>query len=173
MAIPVNDMSPDYPALLVANFILGESSSSRLLSRLRQKDGLSYGAGGYFEPSQYEANSALGLYAIFAPENLARVRAGFAEELARANKDGFTDAEVADAKKGVLEQRRLTRTSDSALAGGLANQAHLGRTFARSAEVDAAIATLTTAQVNDVLRKYLKPEEFAYSYAGDFGKAKK
>ena len=70
-----------------------------MCERLRQKDGLSYGAGTFFQPNAFEANSALGCYAIFAPENLAKVRAGFAEEFDRALKDGFTDAEV-DARQG-------------------------------------------------------------------------
>ena len=70
--IPVNDMSADYPALLVASFILGDSSSARIPERLRQKDGLSYGAATFFQPSAIDANSAIGAYAIFAPENLAQ-----------------------------------------------------------------------------------------------------
>jgi zinc protease len=168
--IPVNDLDPDYPALIVMSFILGESSSARVPERLRQKEGLSYGAATYFQPSQIDANSAIGSYAIFAPENLARVQAGFSEELNRAVKDGFTDAEIEAAKKGVLQERRLSRTDDGRIAGALTNQSFLGRTFATSGAVDDAIAKLTTAQVNAVLRKYLKPGEFAYAFAGDFDK---
>ena len=82
--LPLNDLNPDYPALLVASFILGDSSSARIPDRLRQKDGLSYGAGTFFQPNPIDANSTLGTYAIFAPENLARVRAGISEEFDRA-----------------------------------------------------------------------------------------
>jgi zinc protease len=168
--IPVNDLDPDYPALLVMSFILGDSSSARIPERLRQKEGLSYGAATYFQPSSIDANSTIGSYAIFAPENLTRVRTGFSEEFERAVKDGFTDAEVAEAKQGVLQERLLSRTDDGRLAGALSNQAFLGRTFATSGGVDAAIAKLTPSQVNAVLRKYLKPAEFAYAFAGDFDK---
>ena len=128
-----NDSSPDYPALLVVSHILGESGSSRIYERLRQKDGLSYGAGTFFQPAALDDNSAIGLYAIFAPENLARVRTGFAEEFDRALKDGFTDPEVSSAKEAVLQQRKLRRSDDARLAGELATQAYLGRTFALSA----------------------------------------
>src|SRR5262249_49510758 len=49
MSLPIGDEHPDYPALVVGNFILGGGSlSSRLGDRLRQKDGLSYGAGSTF-----------------------------------------------------------------------------------------------------------------------------
>jgi zinc protease len=170
--LPVNDMSPDYPGLLVANYILGESGSSRLFERLRQKDGLSYGVASIFQPNSFEANSRLGVYAIFAPENLEKVRRGFAEEFAGALKDGFTDVEVKNAKDAVMQERRLARNEDSQVAGAVANQAFLGRTWATSGQVDNAIEKLTTADVNAVLRKYLKPDEFIYSMAGDFAKKK-
>jgi len=169
-ALPLNDMSPDYPALLAANFALGESPSSRLWERLRQKDGLSYGAGSFLRASAFEPNSPLGIYAIFAPENLDKVRKGFAEEFASALTNGFSDTEVKNASSGLLEERTASRSDDSHVAGDLVTQAYLGRTWANDAAIDRAIEKLTPAEVNAVLRKYLKPPEFAYSFAGDFGK---
>lgn len=166
--IQFNDSNPDYPALLVASHILGDSGSSRIYERLRQKDGLSYSAGTFFQPATQDDNSALGLYAIFAPENLARVQTGFAEEFARALKDGFTDAELTSGKDALLQQRKLGRSDDGRLASALVGQAYLGRTFAVSGAVDAAIAKLSTADVNAVLRKYLKPGDFSYAFAGEF-----
>jgi len=165
-------MSPDYPALLVASFILGDSSSSRIPEKLRQKEGLSYAAGGYFQANPIDANSTMGTYAIFAPENLARVRAGITEEFERAAKDGFTDTEVEAAKVGLLQRRQLGRTEDGGIAAALTQQEYLGRTFATSGAVDAAIAKLSTAEVNAAFRKYFKPGEFAYAFAGDFDKAR-
>jgi len=170
--VPLNDTSPDYPALLVASFILGDSSSSRVPDRLRQKEGLSYGAGAYFQANPIDANSTMGAYAIFAPENLARVRAGLTEEFDRAAKDGFTDAEVETAKAGLLERRKLSRIEDGSIAAALTQQAFLGRTFVQSAAVDAAIAKLSAADVNAAFRKYFKPGEFAYAFAGDFDKVR-
>ena len=166
--MPVDDVSPDYPALLVANFILGDSASARVPERLRQKDGLSYAAGTFFQPSSLDRNSAIGAYAIFAPENLERVRGVLAEELDGAVKNGFTDAEVKAAKEGVMQERRLGRTEDGRIAGALANQLYLNRTFATSGAVDAAIEKLTTQDVNAVLRKYVKPADFAFAFAGTF-----
>ena len=46
----------------------------------------------------------------------------------------------------------------------------LGRTFDTSAKIDAAIAALTLADVNAALRKYVKPDAFAFVYAGTFAK---
>ncbi len=171
-AVLLNDQSPDYPAMLVANFILGDSPTSRMWERLRQKDGLSYGVGSFFQPNSFEANSRLGMYAIFAPENLDKVRRGLSEEMALALKDGFTDSEVATAKEALMQERRLGRTEDGSVAGTLANQSYLGRTWSTSGRIDATIENLTAADVNAVLRKYVKPDAFSYAFAGEFAKKK-
>jgi zinc protease len=169
-AVPLNDMNPDYAALLVANYLLGDSPTSRLWERLRQKDGLSYGVGSVFRGNAFEPNSAMTLYAIFAPENLAKVRAGFAEEIAKALQDGFTAAEVGHARSGLVEERTAHRSEDASVAHDLVTQAYLGRTWAHDAAIDGAIDKIAPAEVSAALRKYVKPGEFAYSVAGDFKK---
>jgi zinc protease len=141
-----------------------------LWERIRQKEGLSYGVYSALQPSSFEPNTALTVEAIFAPENLVRLRTALNEELARAVRDGFTEAEVADAKRALLQERALARTQDARLAAALATQAYLGRTFAYSAKVDAEIAGLTADAVNAALRKYVKPDAFVGVYAGDFAK---
>ena len=83
-------------------------------------------------------------------------------------KDGFTEAEVAHAKRALLQARRIARAQDGALAGGLVNQAYLGRTWDYAAKIDAGIEAVTVASANAALRKYLNPGAFAWSYAGDF-----
>ena len=171
-AFPLNDLSPDYPAMLVANHILGDSPTSRLWERLRQKDGLSYGVGSFYQPNSFEANSRFGVYAIFAPENLDKVRRGFTEEMDGALKNGFTDSEVKNAREALMQQRRLSRNEDGSVAGSLANQSYLGRTWSTSGQIDAAIEKLTAADVTAVLRKYLKPADLGYSFAGEFAKKK-
>ncbi len=170
LALPVTDTSPDYPALIVANFILGGSPNSRLWERIRQREGLSYGVYSSLHASSFEPNTSLTREAIFAPENLSRLKTALNEEFERAVRDGFTDQEVADAKKAMLQERALARAQDGRLAGGLVEQAYLGRTFAFSASVDAAIASLSTQAVNAALRKYVRPDAFVDVFAGDFAK---
>ena len=83
-------------------------------------------------------------------------------------KDGFTAQELAEGKTSLLNFRRLARAQDAGLAGALANNLYLGRTFAYSGQIDAAIASLKLEQVNAALRKYLKPDDFVLAFAGDF-----
>jgi zinc protease len=170
--IPMSDTSADYPALVIVNHILGAPGTSRLWSRVREKDGLSYGIRSSFDASSFEPNATIGMFAIFAPQNLGKLRAALTDELARAVRDGFTDAEVAQAKDSVLKQRQLARTQDASVAGGLMQQSYLDRRFDFAAKIDAAIAAQSAADVNAALRKYVSPDGFAYAYGGDFAKSR-
>ena len=53
-------------------------------------------------------------------------------------------------------------------AGLMAQNLYLGRTFIKSAEVDAAIEKLTLEQVNAALRKYITPGQWVSAFAGEF-----
>jgi zinc protease len=166
--LPLNDTHADYPAMTMANYLLGLGGNSRLWKRIRESDGLSYDVRSSVQWNHFDANSPWQASAIFAPQNRAKVEAAFREELAKALKDGFSAQELAEGQSGLLNFRRLSRAQDATLAYVLANNEYLGRDFAVSARVDTALAALTPEQVNAALRKYLKPEDFVSVFAGDF-----
>ncbi|HJV62262.1 MAG TPA: pitrilysin family protein [Albitalea sp.] len=166
--VPLSDNDADYPALYMANYLLGGGGNSRLWKRIREGEGLSYDVRSQVEWSGVEPHSVWLASAIFAPQNQPKVEKAFAEELARALKDGFTAQELAEGQRGLLNYRRLSRAQDGSIAAGWAHNLYLGRTFARSAEVDAALAKLTVADVNAALRKYVKPDQLVWAFAGDF-----
>ncbi len=168
LPMPLTDESPDYAALTLANHLLGGGGSSRLWTRIREKEGLSYGVYSYVVWNPDEPNSPWQAGAIFAPQNRAKVEAAFREEIARALKEGFTASELEEAKRGLISTRRLSRAQDSRLAAGLAGNLRLGRTFALSQKVDDALAAATLEQVNEALRKHLRLQEIVFAFAGDF-----
>jgi zinc protease len=169
----INDRDTDYPAFLLANYLLGGSANSRLWNRVRQKDGLSYGIGSSFRASSFEPNGSISISAIFAPQNLQPLRTAVEEEIKRASTEGFSAAEVEEGKRAMLQERKLSRTQDAGIAEALTQQAYLGRNFAFSGEIDAAIARLTPEAVNAAVRKYMQPDSFAFVFAGDFAKTRK
>jgi zinc protease len=167
-ALPLSDTHPDYAAFLVANYLLGQSGSSRLWSRVREREGLSYGIQSYVEWSAWEPNSTWTVSAIFAPENLGRVRQAIEEEVAKALSEGFTAEEVEAARKGLLALRRLGRAQDAQLAAALAENLRLGRRFEVSQAVDERIARLTPEEVHAALRRHLRPDRWVWAVGGDF-----
>jgi zinc protease len=170
LPLELQDTSPDFPALYMANFLLGTSETSRLWDRVREKDGLSYNVRSNLAVSSYEPRGSWTVYAIYAPENRQRLEKAIGEELARVRKDGFTDEEIRDGIAALLNYRRLARAQDDVLASTWIDYIRRGRTFAWSAEMDAKISALTADSVNATLRKYLKLDGFSTAIAGDFKK---
>ena len=168
--VKMRDDDPDFPALLLANYLLGGSSTARLAARIREKEGLSYSTFSGFTASHFERAGDFRISAIFAPQNRARVEQAMREELERAARDGFGADEVEAGKKALLRARRLERARDRALAARLSLYAYLGRTFAWDIDLESKIAKLTPAEVAAALRKYIDPAKLAVVTAGDFRK---
>ena len=173
--INMQDTDPDYPALYVANYIMGGGAGfdSRLTARIRVKDGLSYGVGSQLGVGSTDRGASWTVYAIAAPQNVQKVEAAFKDEVAKAIADGFLLTEVVAAKSGILQQRLQSRAQDAGLANGLASYLELGRTYAWSAELEAKITALKPEDVVAAFRKHIDPTKITIVKAGDFAKATK
>ena len=166
--LPLRDDQPDYPALALGNYLLGGSSDARLSRRIREQEGLSYSVRSWLSAGSIDAVGEFGISAIYAPQNRARIETEILEVLRQVLREGFSDAEVAAARKGYLALRKLSRTQDGALAERLANNLYLGRRFAWDADFDAKIAALTPQQIQSALKRYLDPHKLSIVKAGDF-----
>jgi zinc protease len=162
----------DYPAMVLANYMLGGGFiSSRLATRIRQKDGLSYGISSNLGAPAKVKDGTFMVNAIAAPQNVAKVEAAVREELERAIKDGFTADEVAAAKSGWQQSRSVGRSNDSALAAQLAQFDFDEETMAFAADLETKVAALTPQQIQDALRRNLDLASMSIVKAGDFTKA--
>ncbi|GIX35435.1 MAG: peptidase M16 [Lysobacteraceae bacterium] len=169
--LPVSDTDPDYPALVIANYVLGGGAlKSRLADRIRQRDGLSYGVGSNFSARPLDRHAQLMAYAIAAPENIDRVNAAFDEELAKFIAEGIHEDELRDAVNGLLRARQTGRGEDRALTSKLGDLRYLGRTMAFEAAFDEQLRKLTVEQVNAAIRKHIGKLGFTRIMAGDFAK---
>ena len=168
LPLAVQELHPDYPALTMANYLLGQGGNSRLWARVREAEGLSYSVHSFVEWNAWEPYSVWSATAIFAPQNRARVEQAMREELDRALKSGFTQQELDQGRQGLLSFRRLSRAQDRNLAVALVENLHLRRTFLVSQQVDEALGRLTLEDVNAALRKHLRPDRLVIGVGGDF-----
>ena len=167
----VRDDDSDYPALVLGNYMLGGGFlNSRLAVRIRQKDGLSYGVGSQLGAGSLDKSGQFVAYAIYAPQNVAKLETAFKEELARMLKEGFSEEEIKAAKSGWLQSRQVSRAQDKELAGALNNSLFLNRTMAWAAEFDQKVMALTREQILTALRKHVDPNKISIFKAGDFAK---
>ncbi|MFZ6771718.1 M16 family metallopeptidase [Undibacterium sp. SXout7W] len=168
MDLPLGIQHPDYPALQLGNYLLGGSANSRILNRIRQKDGVSYGGGSYFSAGSLDDVGSFSVAAIYAPENRVKLETGMREEIARALKEGFSKAEVEDGKKSMIQQLQLERSQDAGLASALARNLYLGRNMQFSADMEKKIMALNSAQIREAMNRHILYSKLIRVFAGDF-----
>ena len=172
LQLPLQDNDPDYPALIAAVEVLGANQfDNRLIARLRVKEGLSYGAGAQLQASEFEPSGHIQFYAIYAPQNRAKVEAGFKQELDRFASNGITADELVSAKQAYASRVADSFAQDGYEAYVLTAAARIDRKLAYYSEQQKAVAALTVDQVNAAIRKWIHPEQVVWSLAGDFAKA--
>jgi zinc protease len=170
--LAVKDSDPDYPALVLGNFMLGGGFlNSRLATRIRVKDGLSYGVGSQLQAGALDAFGAWTTFAICAPQNVLKVEKAFQEEVERVLASGFTAQEITDAKSGWLQSQEQGRAQDRELAGMIARNTLAGRDLGFQAHLYQQVAALTNDQILAALRKHITPAALCTVKAGDFKKA--
>ncbi len=162
----------DFAALQVASNIFGGGFlNSRIAGRLRQKDGVSYGAGGRVsvDPDPENKKSSIMVYAIYAPENDAKVQLGFKEEIAHFIKDGITEDELNTAVTNWVQDKNVSRAKDDELSTLINNNLYYDRDLSFQKNIENNITALTVEDVNKVIKKYFKTfDNWTVVNAGDF-----
>jgi zinc protease len=173
MPVKMSDADPDYPAMVLGNYIFGQGTNSRLFSRIRGREGLSYGVGSQFQAPTDSDGARFVAFAISAPQNTDKVEASFRDELTKVLRDGYTDQEVATAKDAWGQARQVSRSQDRALTGMLLSRLHEDRTMAWDSELEQRVRALTPAAIREAMQRHLDPAQLAFMKGGDFASVAK
>lgn len=164
----LNDAGPDYPAMLLAGYMFGGPITSHISDRIRNREGLSYGANARVTIPAEGDDAMLSGTVSLNPANGPKVEFSFTDELARTCKEGFGAQEIESAKKAFLDARLVSRSQDAALLAQLAAYELLGRTMLWDAQLEQKIQSLTPDQINTAFRKHIQPASLTIFKAGDF-----
>lgn len=171
LTFPMKDNDPAYPGLEMSNYVLGGGIlNSRLATRVRQKEGISYTVASQFIADSLDPLGRFQMVAIYNPENKKRVNTAISEELTRLLKEGITPAELEAAKIAILAASKQARGTDTALLAILQETIQAGRTLAFNADFEKKIKELTVETANEAFRKYIDPSKLVIVQAGDFDK---
>ncbi len=159
---------PDYPAIVLASYMFGETITSRISDRIRNREGLSYGANArLIVPAEGDSAMLSGTVTL-NPAVGPKVEASFLDELKKVYDSGFTADEVAAAKKAYLDSRMVGRSTDAALLALMVSHEQLDRPIKWDADLETRIQALTVDQINAAFRKHIDPKSVSIVKAGDF-----
>jgi zinc protease len=167
-ALAVRDDDTDYPGLLLGTYVLGGGMKSRLLARLREKEGVSYGTSAFVRADRRDHRGLMAAWAMCATANAERALRGLREELTRLLHDGIPEAELQEAKKSLRLQLEDELASDDFVANALVDEALVGRTLAPWHARNQRIEALSSAEVQAAMTKHFAPAALATVQAGDF-----
>ncbi len=170
--VPLVELDPENWQLRLATRIFGVGPASRLWTRLREKDGLSYDLAASVQLSSYEKSTGWSLFCDVAPANLSTAEKAVKEELARSLADGFSPQEVEQFKKQFLQERKAARSGDDHAIGVLMAIQEFNQDWDLALKNDKLIESFTTEQINAVWRKYLKPDQLVWGIFSDVAKTK-
>ena len=172
LSAKTTEVDKDNAALQIAGTIFGGGFlNSRVATRLRQQDGISYGAGAQvsIDSDPDDKNSNLIIYAIYAPMNAEKVQIGFKEELERFIVDGITQEELDSALNGWVQGQTVSRAKDNELSSLINNNLYFDRDMSFHAALESQVSALTVEKVNAVIKKYFKSlDQWTVVNGGDF-----
>ncbi len=168
----ITEKSSDYPAVYMANELLGGGSflSSRIPQRLRENEGMSYGAGSYLDIDYDQPGGVWGLYAAYNPDYKDRLDSALNQEIDKAISAGFTQEELSKSIESWLEQQRTSLGMNNVLAAIINRYMRQGRSLDEYTQMENKIKALELKAVNEALKKYFDKKKLILINSGDFKK---
>lgn len=164
----IEETNPDYYAVQVMNFILGGGSfTSRITTKVRSDEGLSYNQGSRFTyvwgfPGTFsgyvQTKSATVAYAISL----------ILAEMERIRKEPVSDEEMETAVNYYLESFSDNFQSPQMTMQNFANLEMTGRPMDYYKTYRSRIQSVTKEKVLEVAKKYIHPEKMAIMIVGDW-----
>lgn len=172
ISFKMNLKSPDYPAFVMANEMLGSGGflTARIPMRLREKEGISYGAGSFINiPTTNDAAYWL-YYAFLNPTKKNAVETAAKEEISKALKDGFSAEELKSILTSWLNERKTRLGNDVTLMALTNAYLQYGTPLEDYDTLESKVKALKVEEINAVLKKYISLDKMTSIYAGDFNK---
>ncbi len=163
--IAINRTSPDYPAMVVMNQILGAGASARLFLNLREAKGYTYGVYSRFTAVQYAGPFRAGGDARTQVTEGAMTE--FWNEFHRIRDEKVPENELDDARRAVVASFALSLESPNQLLNFAEEQKLYGLPADYWEKYPAQISAITAEDVQRVARKYVDPENMQIVAVGD------
>jgi len=156
---------PDYFALQVLNALLASGSGSRLWDVLRRERGLTYGVSSRLEARQQPGSLAIATFT--RTEKTAETLQLILTELERIARERVTEDELRKAKNFLAGVFQLRLETPESLATIVLDAVNYGFDYAYLNAYRDRLLSVTAEQVQEVARKYYRPDDLAIVLVGN------
>ena len=157
--------SPDYESLLVMNEILGGAFSSRINMNIREKNGYAYGASSWLRNLAYGGWIAAG--AGVRTEVTAPAVREMAKEMALMGEQPVKPEEIMLAKSSLVRSFPSWFETTSQTVNILSEIPVYGLSLGYYPEYAKKVEAVNEADIKNVAKKYLRPENMIVIAVGD------
>lgn len=161
---------PDALALRIGTAILGRGFTGRLMSTVRDKEGLTYGINATMGDDSI-ADGAWDISASFAPSLLQKGVGSTRRELDKWWSGGVTAQELSARKQGIIGDYLVGLSTTGGLADTILANVQRGYDVSWLDEYSQAVNAVTLAQVNAAIKAHLDPAKMVLVEAGSVGPA--
>ena len=166
----VSRENPDFYALTVMNYILGGGGfASRLMEVIRNKRGLAYSVGSFFDPGKYP-----GSFQIVLQTKNPSAREAISlslQQMEQIQKELVSEKELEAAKKYLIGSFPMRLDTQGKLANFLSQVEYYGLGLDYPEKYPSLIGSVTREDVLRVAKKYLYPQKYVLVIVADLKEA--
>lgn len=163
--IAIDRRSSDYFPMLIMDNIIGSGGSARLFMKLREEQGLTYGAYSFFTAVKYPGPWRAG--GDFRTEVTEQALTGFLNEINRIRDEKVSADELEENKRSVVASFALSLEQPTQLLSYEITRRIYGFPEDYWETYPARVMAVTADDVQRVARKYLNPEALQIVAVGD------
>jgi zinc protease len=153
--------------LSVATSVLGDGFTSRLIGKIRDTEGLTYGIGSVLSGGG-TLDRMWSVRATFAPNLLEKGLASTGRELKKWQSEGITADELEYRKNALAGEHQVRLATSAGMASVILDLVERGLEPTWIDEYPDKVAALTLEQVNAAIKKYVDPAKLIIVTAGTF-----
>jgi len=164
--VPIMRRHSDFPALQMANFILGGSSSSRLFKKIRQDLGMAYQVRSFLPGFNRRLQGFWKIQMTVQSGRKSEAIQALRNELLEFKKSAISKTELQKKKAELTGLYRIGLSSSAGLADQILMVHESGLTFDEILNFPKKIEKLTPHDIQAVVNRYFHPEQFNIVTAG-------
>ena len=152
--IGIDNNHKDYLNLMVGHFILGGNFSSRLMSTIREKEGLTYGIQSSISGVDNGNDGYWNIWGTFSPSDINKAKKLIFQQLELWSEKGVTKRELENKKTTICGMYKVSFDRTLGIVSRMIDTLHKNKPLAFIDEYPNIINDIKLSDVNNAIKKY-------------------